>query len=83
MVRENIYSAGMLDLSPQDGEEAVTGQYLTLGRDGPFIYYDNSIPGYTKQTRYGVSEIRVYETRNLLEYFAGQVSITENTTEGQ
>lgn len=74
----------MLDLSPQDGEEAATGQYFTLGRDGPFIHDDMSrpIPGYTQQTRYGVSEIRVYETRNLLEYLAGQVSITENTTEG-
>lgn len=72
----------MLDLSPQDDEEAATGQYFTLGRDGPFIYYDGFTSSYTEQTRYGVSEIRVYETRNLLEYLAGQVSITENTTEG-
>ena len=72
----------MLDLSLQDGEEAATGQYFTLGRDGPWLYYDGFIDMFTEQTRYGVSEIRVYETRNLLEYLAGQVSITENTTAG-
>ena len=44
MVRKNVYSSGILDISQDD--EAVTGQYLTVGRDGPYVWYFNSAYSY-------------------------------------